>query len=233
MSISVDRKALVAPGELLAEGAFFPGENTYRDGNRIFASRVGLADVIGNKIMVVPLKGCYIPRVDDFVIGRIVDIGMSGWTVDIDGPYPAMLPASEASGGSRFPRERKDLSRIYNVGDLVMAAVIAFDRTRDPLLSARDRGLGRVTSGRVVRITPAKIPRIIGKKGSMISMLKNETGSQITVGQNGVVLVSGRNPESERVAVEALYMIEREAHTRGLTDRVKAMIAKELGEKKS
>lgn len=229
MSTYVERKSLVAPGELLAEGAFFPGENTYREGNKVFSSRVGLADSIGNKIMVVPLKGSYIPRIDDFVIGRITDVGMSGWTVDIDSPYPAMLPVSETMSGSRFPRERKDLSKIYNVGDLVMATVIAFDRTRDPLLSARDRGLGKVSSGRVLKITPAKIPRIIGKKGSMISMLKKETSSQIIVGQNGVVLVSGKNPESERVALEAVYMIEREAHTRGLTDRVKEMIAKELG----
>lgn len=231
MSIYAERKSLVAPGELLAEGAYFAGENTYREGNRIFASRVGLADSVGNKIMVVPLKGCYIPRVEDFVIGRIVDTGMSGWSVDIDAPYPAMLPASETMSGSRFPRERKDLSRIYNVGDLVMATVIAFDRTRDPLLSARDRGLGKVSSGRIVRITPAKIPRIIGKKGSMISMLKKETACEIIVGQNGVVLVSGGKPENERVAVEALYMIEREAHKHGLTDRVKEMIAKELGGK--
>jgi len=223
-----ERKQLVAPGELLAEGPYFPGENTYREGTKIFASRVGLTDLVGNKLIVVPVKGAYIPRIDDIVIGRITDIGMSGWQVDICSPYPALLPVSETPIHRGREGGRRDLSQIYTVGDLVLAQVIAFDRTRDPLLTTKGRGLGKVMSGRVARITPTKIPRIIGKKGSMITMLKKETGVDIIPGQNGVILATGRNPDQERVAVEALYMIEREAHTRGLTDRVKAMITERL-----
>ena len=227
MTIFTEKKQLVAPGELLAEGSYFPGENTYREGNKVFASRIGLAELVANKLVVVPLKGCYIPRVDDFVIGRVEDIAMSGWIVDISGPYPALLPLSETPA-SRGMAARKDLTRIFNVGDLVMAEVIAFDRTRDPLLTVRGRGLGKVSSGRVVHISPAKIPRLIGRKGSMISMLKKMTNCDIIVGQNGTVLVSGRQPKNEQLAVAAMFMIEREAHTRGLTDRVSEMINREL-----
>lgn len=227
MTIFAEKKQLVAPGEVLAEGSYFPGENTYREGNRVFASRIGLADLVANKLIVVPLKGCYVPRVDDFVIGRVVDIAMSGWTVDISAPYPALLPLSETPA-ARGMAPRKDLTRIFNVGDLVMAEVIAFDRTRDPLLTVRGRGLGKVSSGRVVHISPAKIPRLIGRKGSMISMLKKVTGCDIIVGQNGTVLVSGRQPKNEQIAVAAMLMIEREAHTRGLTDRVSEMMSREL-----
>jgi len=227
LTLLTEKKQLVAPGELLAEGSYFPGENTYREGNKVFASRIGLAELIANKLVVVPLKGCYIPRVDDFVIGRVEDIAMSGWIVDISGPYPALLPLSETPA-SRGMAARKDLTRIFNVGDLVMAEVIAFDRTRDPLLTVRGRGLGKVSSGRVVHISPAKIPRLIGRKGSMISMLKKMTNCDIIVGQNGTVLVSGRQPKNEQLAVAAMFMIEREAHTRGLTDRVSEMINREL-----
>lgn len=227
MTILAEKKQLVAPGELLAEGPYFPGENTYREGSRVFASRIGLADLVANKLIVVPLKGCYVPRVDDFVIGRVVDIAMSGWTVDISAPYPAMLPLSETPA-ARGMASRKDLTLIFNIGDLVMAEVIAFDRTRDPLLTVRGRGLGKVSSGRVVNISPAKIPRLIGRKGSMISMLKKATGCDIIVGQNGTVLVSGRQPKNEQIAVAAMFMIEREAHTRGLTDRVSEMMNREL-----
>jgi exosome complex component RRP4 len=228
LTLHAERKQLVGPGELLAEGPFFAGENTYRDGTRIFSSRVGLAEVIGNKLIVVPVKGAYIPRLDDIVVGRVTDIGMSGWQVDIDAPYPAMLPASETPLQRGRDAGRRDLSHIYTVGDLMIAQVIAFDRTRDPLLTTKGRGLGKVTSGHVARITPAKIPRIIGKKGSMITMLKNETRTDIIPGQNGVILVIGTNPEHESTAVEAIYMIEREAHTSGLTDRVKAMIVERM-----
>lgn len=177
-----------------------------------------------NRVFVVPLKGGYIPRVGDLVAGRVVDIGLSGWSVDIRAPYEAMLPASETPG-PRGPR-RQDLSSSFGVGDMLLAEVLAFDRTRDPLLTAKGPGLGKVATGRVVEISAAKIPRLIGRKGSMISMLKKETDCQIMVGQNGVVLVWGKSPENERVAVEAIYMIEQEAHTRGLTDRIRDMISK-------
>ncbi len=228
MTVHAERKQLVGPGELLAEGPYFAGENTYREGSKIFSSRVGFADVIGNKLIVVPIKGAYIPRLDDIVLGRITDIGMSGWQVDICAPYPAMLPVSETPMERGRDSVRVDLGRIYGVGDLLIAQVIAFDRTRDPLLTLKGRGLGKVTSGRVARITQAKIPRIIGKKGSMITMLKKETDTDIVPGQNGVILVTGRNPDQERIGVEAIYMIEREAHTSGLTDRVKAMIVERM-----
>jgi exosome complex component RRP4 len=227
LTIFAEKKQLVAPGEVLAEGSYFPGENTYREGNKVYASRIGLAELVANKLIVVPLKGCYTPRVDDFVIGRVVDIAMSGWNVDISSPYSALLPLSETPA-SRAMAARKDLTRIFNVGDLVMAEVIAFDRTRDPLLTVRGRGLGKVSSGRVVHVSPAKIPRLIGRKGSMISLLKKATSCEIIVGQNGTVLVSGRQPKNEEVAAAAMYMIEREAHTRGLTDRVSEMMNREL-----
>ncbi len=64
-------------------------------GLRFSLRDVGMADVIGNKLIVMPVKGAYIPRIDDIVLGRVTDIGMSGWQVDIYAPYPAMLPASE------------------------------------------------------------------------------------------------------------------------------------------
>ena len=228
MTLHAERKQMVSPGELLAEGPYFPGENTYREGGKIFASRVGMADVIGNKLIVVPVKGAYIPRLDDIVIGRVTDITMSSWQVDICAPYPALLPMSETPLHRGREGGRRDLSEIYGVGDLVLAQVIAFDRTRDPLLTTKGRGLGKITSGRVARISASKIPRIIGKQGSMITMLKKETGTDIVPGQNGVILATGRNPDQERVAVEALYMIEREAHTTGLTDHVKMFIQERM-----
>src|SRR6266487_2777519 len=157
MVLVAEPKQVVAPGEVLAEGDHLLGDNAYRIGTKIFSACVGILEVDGNRVFVVPLKGGYFPRVGALVAGRIVDIGLSGWLVEI---------------------------------------------------------------------SAAKIPRLIGRKGSMISMLKKETDCQITVGQNGVVMVWGKSPESERVAVEAIYMVEREAHTRGLTDRIREMISR-------
>src|SRR6266568_2475924 len=195
MVIVAEPKQVVAPGELLAEGDHLLGDNSFKVGTKIFSACIG-----------------------------IVEVGLSGWTVDIRAPYEAMLPASETPG-PRGPR-RRDLSESFDVGDMVLSQVLAFDRTRDPLLTVKGPGLGKISNGRVVEISAAKIPRLIGRKGSMISMLKRETGCQITVGQNGVVMVWGKTPDAETLAVEAIYMVEREAHTRGLTDRIREMIAK-------
>lgn len=223
MPINVQKREIVIPGELLADGKYLAGANTIREGNAIYATKVGLANIEGNRIMVVALAGCYVPAVGDQVIGRVTDIGLSGWQVDIDAPYPAMLPASEAIS-HRQEHLKQDLAKILDVGDLIIAKILAFDRTRDPLLTIRGQGLGRITSGRVIKISPAKVPRLIGRKGSMISMIKKETGCQVIVGQNGRVLVSSRSPIREQIAIAAIYKIEREAHIEGLTDRVREMI---------
>ncbi|MBS7644717.1 MAG: exosome complex RNA-binding protein Rrp4 [Candidatus Bathyarchaeia archaeon] len=223
MPLNVQNREIVIPGELLADGKYLAGANTIKEGDAIYATKVGLANIEGNRITVVALAGCYIPAVGDQVIGRIVDIGLSGWQVDIDAPYPAMLPASEAAD-HRQEHLKQDLTRILDVGDLIIGKVLAFDRTRDPLLTIKGQGLGRITSGRVIKISPAKVPRLIGRKGSMINMIKRETGCQVIVGKNGRVLVSSRYPLREQVAVAAIYKIEREAHIEGLTDRVREMI---------
>jgi exosome complex component RRP4 len=61
----------------------------------------------------------------------------------------------------------------------------------------------------------------------MVGMIKKETGCQLTIGQNGLILISGRNPESECLAIMAIRKIENESHTSGLTDKVTEMIKKE------
>jgi exosome complex component RRP4 len=224
LSLFIEKRSVVVPGELLAEGKYFSGANTYVKDGKIYASKLGLFDFNQDKINIVPFKGPYIPSVNDQVIGKIIDVGIFGWSVNIASPYEALLPASEVQ--DKRSRVKVDLTKILDLGDLILAKIVAFDRTRDPLLTIKEQGLGRVTSGRIVEIPPTKIPRLIGKKGSMINMLKKEAECEIYVGQNGVVLVSGKNKFNEALAVEAINKIAREAHTQGLTDRIKEMIKK-------
>ena len=228
MTILAQKKQVVIPGELVAQGEYYPDLNVYKDGENIYSTMVGLFDYRGSRISVIPLKHCYFPFVDDIVIGKIIDVGMSGWSVDINSPYSALLPATEFGARQNYPK-RRESTQSLNVGDLVKAKIIAFDRTRDPLLSARDRGLGRITRGRMMKITPSKIPRLIGKEGSMINMLKKESECSLSVGQNGIVIVTCNSPKNEEVIIELIKMIEHEAHTQGLTDRVSEVIKRELG----
>ena len=220
-----EKRQLVTPGDLLAEDNYIAGDNTYEDNGKIYASRVGLVDYEVRKVYVVALKAFYVPSVEDTVIGKVVEVGTGGWMVDVNAPYPAMLRASDVIDRPFKPRT-SDLPSIFDVGDLIIAEIVAYDRTRDPLLTVREPGLGKVMRGQLVEITPTKIPRLIGRKGSMISMIKKETACQITIGQNGLLLISGKTPEDERLAVMAIHKVEEESHTSGLTDRVTEMLRK-------
>lgn len=228
MPIFCEKRQLVTPGDLLAEGDYLAGNNTYRENNKIYATRVGLADYDKKGLYVVALKAFYIPNVGDLVIGKVVEVGFGSWTLDIRAPYLATLRASDVLDRP-FKPQQNDLPSIFDIGDLVLAKMVAYDRTQDPLLTVREEGLGKITRGQITEITPTKIPRVIGRKGSMISMLKKETGCQITVGQNGLILVKGNTTEDERLAIMAIRKIEQEAHTSGLTDRVTEMIRKGKG----
>jgi exosome complex component RRP4 len=221
-----ERKQIVTPGDLLAENDYVAGDNTYKENGKIYATRVGLVDYDNRRVSVVALKAFYVPFIGDLVIGKVTEVSLGVWLVDIGAPYPGVLRASDALNRP-FRPQRDEMSSIFDVGDLVIAKIVASDRTRDPLLTVSDVGLGKIKRGQIVEITPTKIPRVIGRQGSMITMLKQETGCQITVGQNGVILVSGKSPEDEQLAVMALRKIDEESHTSGLTDRVTEMIRNE------
>lgn len=226
MPVFYEKKQLVAPGDLLAEGDYVPGDSTYKENEKIYANRLGLVDYDGRRVHVVALKAFYVPAPGDTVIGKVVETTPGGWVIDIKAPHPARLRASDVVERS-FKPETTDLPSIFDVGDLIIANVVASDRTRDPLLTVREPGLGKIMRGQLVEVTPTKIPRVIGRQGSMVSMIKRETGCQLTIGQNGLILINGRSPKDERLAVMALRKIEAESHTSGLTDRVTEMIKKE------
>lgn len=227
MTIIVENKQLVLPGEALAKGDYVADSNTYSHDKTVYSTKIGIVMVTGRRLHVVPIKGRYIPHVDDQVIGRVFDVGLSGWNVDILSPYPAMLPASEAVN-RRQSGLKMDLKKILNVADLIVAKVISFDRTRDPLLTIKGENLGKINFGKIIQISPTKVPRLIGRSGSMINMIKNETHTQILIGQNGLIILSSKSSFNERIATSAINKIEREAHLDGLTDKVRDMIKEEM-----
>ncbi|MGD0495631.1 MAG: exosome complex RNA-binding protein Rrp4 [Candidatus Bathyarchaeia archaeon] len=226
MPILLERKQLVTPGDLIAEGEYIAGENTFVENNKIYAARVGIIEIENKRVDVVALKAFYIPRAGDIVIGTITEVGFNGWTVDINSPYIALLRASDVLSRP-FKPQKDDLPQVLDAGDLVVAKIVSYDRTHDPQLTVAEPGLGKITRGQIVKITPTKIPRVIGRKGSMISMIKQETGCNIILGLNGVVLITGKTLEDEELALRAILKIEQESHTSGLTDRITQMLREE------
>ena len=223
-----EKKQLVTPGELLAEGEYLPGENTYVEQNKIYASRIGLVDTDNKKVNVVALRAFYVPKMGDIVIGAVLEVGFNGWTIDIKAPYTALLRASDVLSRP-FKPQNDELSTVLNAGDLIVAKIASYDRAHDPQLTVGEPGLGKITRGQILHVTPTKIPRVIGRKGSMISMIKQETGCQIILGLNGVILVTGKTLEEEELAIEVIKKIEQESHTSGLTDRITQLLKERKG----
>jgi exosome complex component RRP4 len=226
MPILLERKQLVTPGDLIAEGEYIAGENTFAENNKIYAARVGIVEYENKRVDVVALKAFYVPRAGDIVIGTITEVGFNGWTVDINSPYIALLRASDVLSRP-FKPQKDDLPQVLDAGDLVVAKIVSYDRTHDPQLTVAEPGLGKITRGQIIKITPTKIPRVIGRKGSMISTIKQETGCNIILGLNGVVLITGKTLEDEQLATKAILKIEQESHTSGLTDRITQMLREE------
>jgi len=230
MPIFLEKRQLVTPGDLIAEGEYVAGENTFVEKSKIYAARVGIVEYENKRVDVVALKAFYVPRPGDIVIGTITEVGFNGWTVDINSPYIALLRASDVLSRP-FKPQKDDLPQVLDAGDLVVAKIVSYDRTHDPQLTVAEPGLGKITRGQILKITPTKIPRVIGKKGSMISTIKQETGCNIILGLNGVVLITGKTLEDEQLAMRALLKIEQESHTSGLTDRITQMLKEEKSNK--
>ncbi len=230
--IHVSPRSIVVPGDLIAEGDDVEAESLFieRRGKKFYATITGLVSIEQvddmYKINIIPLEGAYIPRPGDIVIGLVEDIGLTHWEIDISSPYKGILTVQEALD-KPFNPVTDSLKRYLDVGDYVVAKVIAFDRARDPLLTIKGKGLGRVTEGSIVEIKPSRVPRVIGKKGSMVNMLIKETGCEILVGQNGRILIKCPNKDIEEVLILSIKKIEAEAHTTGLTERVREFIRKE------
>ncbi|MDQ3902898.1 MAG: exosome complex RNA-binding protein Rrp4 [Thermoproteota archaeon] len=217
------KRRYVVPGDKVVEGNFRPLMNVIKVGNSIIATRIGIAESGREGVKVIPLSGVYIPRVNDIVIGKITDHSSLSWEVDVNSCFSAHLPAQDVFGRD-FSPARDDMSRQLATGDLIAARIIAFDRTRDPMLTIQDKDLGKIPRGELLKISPTRVPRLIGKRGSMIQTIEQATQTRILIGQNGIVVVMGRNLDGTKLAIRAIRMVEEEAHTANLTQRVKVLL---------
>jgi exosome complex component RRP4 len=218
----MDRKVVI-PGDLLSEDAKRAGEGTFVKEGKVFSLLYGLANY-KDRINVIPLAGKYVPNPGDNIIGVVKDITFSNWIIDINSPYDGLLHISE------FPKriEADEMSRYLRIGSSIMTKVKDVDSTMKVELTLNDRKLGLLKTGRVIEISHTRVPRLIGKGGSMISMLKKELNCNIFVGQNGRIWINGVAEDMD-LALRTILIIEKEAHTNGLTDRIVDFLKQEKG----
>jgi len=170
-------------------------------------------------VTVIPLSGRYIPKPNDLVIGTVTDVQGTFWLLDIGAPRWAPLHMT----GTPWQVEIGETDRFLRVGDAVVVAVENLDPTGRIGVTMNGEGLGKLDGGTIVRISPARVPRVVGRNGSMIATIREHTGADIVVGQNGRVWIGGA-PEAIHRVREVLRLIEENAQHSGLTERVESYL---------
>jgi len=221
-------REIVIPGEVIATGLdFLPGNGCYRESDEIKSKLLGLVRKKDRMLGIIPLAGVYNPKVGDGIIAKIIEVQNKIWIADINSPYQAILPLSDAV------REFVDINRVdiknyFDVGDLIYTKVNNVSNSKSIALSMTQPRTRKLFGGRIMKFTPAKVPRLIGKGGSMIELIKENTKCNIVVGQNGVIWLKGEN---EALAIKCIETIEEESHIKGLTNKITKMVGAEVGKK--
>src|SRR3989338_155281 len=172
--IMVNDKDIAVPGETLAIGMdVLPGAGTYRDGEKIAANRLGLAAIDGRTIKLIPLSGRYAPKTGDTIICKVIDVSFSGWRLDTNSAYSAMLSLKDAT--SDFIARGSNLTQYYDLGDFLVCKIVNVTSQKLIDVAMKGPGLRKLKGGRIIEVNPHKVPRIIGKQGSMVVMIKDAT----------------------------------------------------------
>ncbi|MEK6825227.1 MAG: exosome complex RNA-binding protein Rrp4 [Nanoarchaeota archaeon] len=212
------KRRVVIPGEVIVSGEdFLPSEGARRQGKDIVANRFGLAEEAGRVIKVIAITGAFVPRRNNVVIGRVTNITFNGWVVDIDSASSGFLPIDESP---RFIN-KGDMDQFLAIGEAVAAKIWSVN-TRGIDLTLKGKGLGKLEGGFIFRVSPNRVPRVIGREGSMINLIKEKTSCNITVGQNGWIWVRGTTMEGEIKARKAIEFVTEKVAVEGLTEKMEA-----------
>lgn len=197
---------IVLPGQMVADKPVrLP--YCYVEKNKTYATVLSLLSEDGR---LVPLCGPYEPLLDDYVVAYVAEVRFSGYNANINCPANAYL-----SG--------RDVAQKLSVGDVLYARISTVDEIKSvELTDARV-----LRGGTLIEIDAVKVPRVIGKKNSMIGLICAATGCEIYVGRNGFIWVSAKG--NQKLAIDTIRLVGAEAHIGGLTDRVKAYLDSHKG----
>ncbi|AOV95044.1 hypothetical protein AQV86_03920 [Nanohaloarchaea archaeon SG9] len=229
MSRVKEEDDLVTPGDMITDAdALSATSGAYEENNKIYSKHLGTVHFNGQEVEVRPMSGRYMPEEGDTIIGEVTRVSYSRWTVEFNSAYEGSLNIADATD-EYVDLDEDDLSDFFEVGDAVVIKVKSVTDGMDVDLSMKDKRCRKLEGGRVIGIAPSKVPRVIGKKGTMVKQINEKTNCNIIVGQNGQVWISG---DKANLAARAVKKVEREAHTENLTDRISEWLEEELeGEK--
>ncbi len=228
------KRVIALPGVAIYKGsAQKVDEKIFKDSRGYVPTIVGVAQISGRNIDFIPYKDTYRPVKGDYVIGVVVGYAPNGWFIDIGSYVKAFLPAADVLN-KRFDPRKDELSRYLKIGDIVGLYVSEVRRLGNILVTmkdvkkAKDRRVGRLSDYYMIKVWSTKLPRIIGKKGSMVKLLKERLGGDIIIAQNGVILYKG--PYEKFVILNKIItFITAKTFATGLTEYINGLINDMLG----
>jgi len=128
--------------------------------------------------------------------------------------------------------EDSEMESVYGIGDLIVTKIFNVKRTSvDLTMKQRENGLGKIKEGLIINVNPHRVPRVIGKEGSMIKMIKDASGCMITVGQNGLIWIKGNSIDAEIYSKKAIEFIIENTTSEGLTKKVEDWLKENIFKK--
>lgn len=229
-------KEIVTPGEKLSDKAEPIVGGAYLKDGKIYSQYMGVLYKSSNGILVVPLEGKYVAKEGDEIIGLVIKEDNFGYVLDTKScrePYiskRALEKSQENSPsgktalrGKHFEKnlgERTLREPSLSLGDVVLVRVSGVNEVKDVSLEI----VYKLTGGVLLDISSKKVPRVIGKHKSMLSVIEKYSASHVVVGANGFLYVKGGKPE---VVTKALELITKYSPVDNLTDKIDAYLKKE------
>ena len=215
----MNQNQFVLPGDVITTGDYRPDQNVILDGDRLVSTMIGFSETNENSVSVIPVTGFYIPNPDDLVIGKVISHNALSWEIDINSYYPGILLASDIFGKDYSP-SRDALSLKLNIGDIVLARVANMG-SRDPLLTIVGENLGRLDSGELIKISSTTIPHLTN---SIIQIIEVSTNVNITIGQNGLIVLKCDDSTGLTKAIKSIKMIDMIRDSDSMEEKIKIFL---------
>ena len=164
-------RSVLLPGDKL-EADQKAGSGTFRRDGESHAAVLGFPSESSGYVNVHPLAGRYSPRVGDKVIAICVETGPSLWRMDIGAFQNSMLHHSETDWKVDFG----DTASFIGIGDAALAEVYMVDGSGSHQVTLKKDDCRKLYAGTIARISPPRVSRVIGKQGTMITLIREKTG---------------------------------------------------------
>jgi len=182
--------------------------NSYERENNYYSKYILLV----NEDKTTRLFGYYMPEVNDIVIGKVIDVLSNGWIIDINSPYVGKLSLKDSG---------VDPSDLYTYGDYILCQIVKI--TKNKLIDLEIKKKEKLNDGLILKVDPARIPRLIGKNSSMLNLIKEKLKIDIIIGKNGRVYLNG-DINNVSKAVDIIRFVINNSYKRGLTEKVKEIL---------